>query len=122
MLIQLQTLARPANFLAALVLSLQLFCVSALAADTAPNAALVNSNNLSLQVLAGACANCHGTDGRLGGAIPAIAGRPAGILEAQLLAFKRGEQPNATVMTRHAAGYSDAELAALAAYFSSLNR
>lgn len=82
----------------------------------------IDAESLHIQVLAGACANCHGTDGRLGGTIPAIAGRPAGVLESQLLSFKRGEQPNTTVMTRHASGYTDNELAALAAYFSSLGR
>lgn len=80
------------------------------------------TDTLQIQVLSGACANCHGTDGRQADAIPAIAGRPASVLEAKLLAFKRGEDPTATVMTRHATGYSDAELAALAEYFSKLGR
>lgn len=75
-----------------------------------------------IQVLAGACSNCHGTEGRLAGAIPAIAGRPAGVLESQLLSFKRGEQPHATVMDRLAKGYTDAELAALAEYFATIDK
>lgn len=80
------------------------------------------SDSLQIQVLSAACANCHGTDGNQGGAVPVIAGRPAGVLESQLLAFKRGEDPKATVMPRHAAGYTDDELAALANYFSKLGR
>lgn len=80
------------------------------------------SDSLQIQVLSAACANCHGTDGDQGGAVPVIAGRPAGVLESQLLAFKRGEDPKATVMPRHAAGYTDDELAALANYFSKLGR
>lgn len=75
-----------------------------------------------IQVLAGSCANCHGTEGRLAGSIPAIAGRPARVLEAQLLSFKRGEQPHATVMDRLAKGYTDAELAALAQYFATVDK
>lgn len=101
-------------WLAAALTSLAL--VSTAQADNTPSA------SLQIQVLSGACANCHGTDGRLGGAIPVIAGRPAGVLESQLLAFKRGEDPKATVMSRHASGYTDDELTALADYFSKLGR
>lgn len=73
------------------------------------------------EVLAGSCANCHGTEGRLAGVIPAIANRPASVLEAQLLAFKNDEEPRATVMDRIARGYSDDELRALAQYFANLD-
>lgn len=75
-----------------------------------------------VEVLAGSCANCHGTEGRLAGVIPAIAHRPAGVLEAQLLAFKRDQEPRATVMDRIAKGYTDDELRALAQYFANLER
>ncbi len=87
-------------------------------ADT-PNPAAAT---LQLQVLSAVCANCHGTDGNQGGAVPVIAGRPASVLESQLLAFKRGEEPRATVMPRLTSGYTDDELAALADYFSRLGR
>ncbi len=72
-----------------------------------------------LEVMAGSCANCHGTSGQLAGAIPSIAGRPVSILEAQLIAFHRGEQPQTTVMDRIARGFTEEELQALAAYFAS---
>ncbi len=75
-----------------------------------------------VSLMAGTCANCHGTDGQLAGAIPAIAGRPATVLEAQLLAFKQGLQPNTTVMDRIAKGFTDAELSALADYFANINK
>lgn len=68
-------------------------------------------------VLAGSCANCHGTDGKGGGAIPAIKGRPEEALLRQLQAFKAGTAP-ATVMGRLAKGYSDTQLAALAKHFA----
>lgn len=94
------------------------FALGTVAHAETPNTA----PNLQMQILSGTCSNCHGTDGRSNGAVPALAGRPASVLEAQLLAFKNGEDPNATVMTRHAKGYTDAELAALADYFSKLGR
>lgn len=74
------------------------------------------------RLLAAACANCHGTDGKLGGAIPAIAGRPASVLENQLQAFKQGQIANATIMDRISRGYSDDELKRLAQHFSRITR
>jgi cytochrome subunit of sulfide dehydrogenase len=76
-----------------------------------------------LAVLAGGCANCHGTDGRLErGAGPAIAGKPVSVLEAQLLAFRAGEDPDATIMPRLARGFTEDELRALARYFAEIER
>lgn len=74
------------------------------------------------RLLAAACANCHGTDGKLGGAIPAIAGRPASVLESQLQAFKQGKVATATIMDRISRGYSDEELTQLAQHFSGIAR
>ncbi len=71
-----------------------------------------------VSILAGTCANCHGTDGRSPGSIPSIAGQPYAVLLAQLNAFKAGEIVGATVMTRLARGYTDEEIEALARYFS----
>lgn len=76
--------------------------------------------DLDLSVLAQTCANCHGTDGRSPGAIPSLAGRDFDLLSRRLIAFKAGEADDATVMTRHATGYSDEELQALARYFSEI--
>lgn len=61
------------------------------------------------------CFSCHGTDGRSAGAIPSLTGMSAQQAEKMLKGFKSGELP-ATVMTRHAKGYTDAELEALANY------
>lgn len=91
-----------------------LLSVSAVASETASHA--------QTRLLAAACANCHGTDGKLGGAIPAIAGRPASVLERQLLAFKQGQVPGATIMDRISRGYSDEELRQLAQHFSRITR
>lgn len=73
-------------------------------------------------VLAGPCANCHGTDGRSPGQIVSIAGRPEAVLLAQLKAFKSDTPPpGTTIMNRLAKGYSDEQLSALAAHFSKIS-
>ena len=78
-------------------------------------------STFDVTVLAGACANCHGTDGRSPGGMPSLAGRPESALKAQLLAFKSSTPPSGTtVMNRLAKGYTDEELAALAKHFSQI--
>ena len=73
-------------------------------------------------VLAGPCASCHGTDGRSPGPIVSIAGRPAALLLDQLKAFKSDTPPaGTTVMGRLAKGYTDEQLASLAAHFSKIS-
>ena len=61
------------------------------------------------------CYSCHGTDGRSAGSIPGLTGMNAKQAETMLKGFKSGELP-ATVMSRHAKGYTDVELEALANY------
>ncbi len=61
------------------------------------------------------CYSCHGTDGRSPGSIPSLTGKNAQQALLMLKEFKSG-QLAATVMTRHAKGYTDAELEALANY------
>ncbi|BAV32402.1 cytochrome C [Sulfuricaulis limicola] len=61
------------------------------------------------------CYSCHGTDGRSAGAIPSLTGITADQAKTMLMGFKSGALP-ATVMTRHAKGYTDAELEAIANY------
>ncbi|HEX6733320.1 MAG TPA: c-type cytochrome [Azonexus sp.] len=63
------------------------------------------------------CFNCHGTEGRINSAIPAIAGRDREYLAQTLLAFKAGTK-QATIMHQLAKGYTDEEIAVLADYFS----
>jgi len=67
--------------------------------------------------IAATCANCHGTDGRSQGGIPALAGYPADRLVATLADFKSGKKP-ATIMHQIAKGYTDAQIASVAAYFA----
>ncbi len=72
-----------------------------------------------VSVLAGTCANCHGTDGKSRTNIPPLAGRPAATLAALLKAYK-GETPppGTTIMNRLAKGYTDEQIEALAKYFA----
>jgi sulfide dehydrogenase cytochrome subunit len=82
-------------------------------------AAFAQGRDVSL--LASACFNCHGTDGRSPGSIGSIAGRPELELSTRLKAFKSDPPPaGTTIMNRIARGYSDADLEALAAYFSGI--
>lgn len=82
-------------------------------------ATAAEQSTFDVTVLAAACANCHGTDGRSPGSIPTIAGRPEAALFEQLKAFKADTPPaGTTVMNRLAQGLSDEQLAALALHFS----
>lgn len=68
-------------------------------------------------VLSGTCFGCHGPDGNSAGAIPTIAGKDAKFIEDQLKAFASGVRP-ATVMGRHAKGYTDEEIKLIAKFFA----
>ena len=67
--------------------------------------------------LAEGCSSCHGIEGRGGRAIPSLAGQDEARLREQMHEFAKGNA-RSTVMSRLMAGYSDEEIAALAAYFS----
>ena len=72
----------------------------------------------SAAMLANACAGCHGTLGASAGpSMPNLAGQSQPYLVAAMQAFRSGARP-ATVMGRLAKAYSDAEILALAEYFS----
>ena len=72
------------------------------------------------EALSQACTSCHGIDGTSPGAMPALAGRPKDELISLMLAF-REEGSEATIMNRIVRGYTNDELAALAAYFSNVD-
>ncbi|MEO8883519.1 MAG: c-type cytochrome [Devosia sp.] len=69
--------------------------------------------------LGDSCTACHGIDGQSQGSIPSIGGVDRMTLLNALVAFK-ADKGDATIMNRIARGYTDAELAALADYFSSV--
>jgi sulfide dehydrogenase cytochrome subunit len=70
-------------------------------------------------LLASTCFACHGTDGKSPGAIPSIYGFPAQVMEMQLRTFRDGTRA-ATVMDRHAKGYTDEEISLIADYLSKI--
>lgn len=86
----------------------------------APLAAQIADPELS--VLAGTCVTCHGPDGRSPGAIPSLAGRSAGELAAAMLAARGGAPETGTVMPRLMPGYSEAQIEALATWFSEVGQ
>jgi sulfide dehydrogenase cytochrome subunit len=81
-------------------------------------ARVVSSDEITRGVmLSNSCAACHGTDGRSPGEIPSINGKSAEFLSQALHDFRDGKRP-ATVMGRHASGYTDDEIELIADYFS----
>ena len=64
------------------------------------------------------CAGCHGIDGRSPGSMPSIAGKSSDFIATALRQFSSGARP-ATVMGRHATGYTDEEIQLIADYFAS---
>lgn len=70
---------------------------------------------------AATCATCHGTDGRAEPGTIALAGKNEQDMREKLLAYKNDAQP-ATVMHQISKGYSDEQLAALAAWFSAQDK
>lgn len=88
-----------------------------LAAGFAPLTA-VQADKLSRgAILSASCEGCHGMEGRSPGAIPAIAGKSRDYLVETLKRFGSGEG-QATVMGRHASGYTEDEIRLIADYFS----
>ena len=95
--------------------------VAAVAAIAASVVSPALADETAPDVLANACAACHGTDGMSPGAIPTLQGLSSGEIETMLSSFRSGELEG-TVMNRIAKGYTDLEIKALARYFGSLGR
>jgi cytochrome c553 len=73
------------------------------------------------EYLSSACVTCHLTTGRQVGGIPAIVGWPEDQFVAVMKAYRAKDRDN-QVMRTLAADLKDDEIAALAAYFSSLTK
>lgn len=101
----------------------KMLAVMAWLAATAMPAAAQDSAALYVRSLAATCANCHGTQGRAqpGSSVVSLAGMPAEQLIAQMAAFKAGTR-SATVMHQLAKGYTDAQIAQIAAYFAAQDK
>lgn len=88
-----------------------------------PSFAPSNLTDKGVRSLAANCSACHGTEGRSapGATVPGLAGRARDDILGAMTQFKEGKRP-ATLMHQIAKGYSDAEIAALADYFSKQSR
>lgn len=88
-------------------------------ASPGPHFAAANLSPKGVQSMASACAMCHGTNGKpvAGSAVAGLAGRRASEIVQSMAQFKAGTKP-ATIMHQIARGYSEAEVAALAEFFS----
>lgn len=72
-------------------------------------------------LVAEGCVGCHGPGARGSGSVVGLAGRDARELATAMMAFRAGERTG-TIMNRIAKGYTDAEIAAVAAYLAGLRR
>lgn len=79
--------------------------------------AQTGSEATSTRVLAGNCANCHGTTGNALGAMPSLAGQPKSFIVDQMKAFRDGKRP-ATIMHQLAKGYTDQQVEQIAEFLS----
>lgn len=68
--------------------------------------------------LAASCAICHGSEGRaVTSSVVSLAGMPREQIATQMRAFRDGKRP-ATVMHQIAKGYTDAQIDAMAQWYS----
>ncbi|HKW80563.1 MAG TPA: c-type cytochrome [Casimicrobiaceae bacterium] len=88
---------------------------AALAASSAGALAEGNASTDRGRDIAAACASCHYGDA--GAVIPALAGLDPATIEQRMREFRDGRRPS-TIMRQIAHGYSDAQIAAAAAYLS----
>lgn len=72
-------------------------------------------------ILASSCFTCHGTDGKAIDPMPTLHGFSEQQIISAMQGFRAGMR-SATVMDRHASGYSDEEIAELARYFGSMSK
>ncbi len=72
----------------------------------------------SARVLASNCFQCHGTNGRSVGGIDRLAGMSASELSGEMREM-RAKAPGNDMMKVHARGYTDAQIAEIAAFFAS---
>ncbi len=94
------------------------FLAAAVLALAAPWALAQSPDANLARNLAATCANCHGITGTSQGAMPSLAGRDATYIVDQMRQFREGKR-SATIMHQLSKGYSDEQIAAIAAYFAS---
>lgn len=78
----------------------------------------VSAQDLSkARYLAANCANCHGTDGKSVGGTESLAGYDRDRFIRTMTEFREGKKP-ASIMHQLSKGYTDEQIAQLAAFFS----
>lgn len=97
-----------------------LICALSAAVPTLPRAE--DFPPMTVQILAGPCASCHGPGGHSPGAIPSIAGLSQADAVEKMLAFRNDADPAATVMPRLMKGYDEDQIRALAHWFAEGDR
>lgn len=75
-----------------------------------------------VEVMAKSCLACHGAQGQGPGHMPAIKDFTAEGLVNKLMTYRKDGDPDATVMQRHAAGYTEDEIQAIAQYIANLDQ
>ncbi|MBT9505401.1 c-type cytochrome [Rhodoferax sp.] len=80
-----------------------------------------SADALQVRSMAASCASCHGTNGVAQQGMESLAGQAKEDLLKKMLDFKTGKKP-ATIMHQLSKGYSDEQLAQLAAYFAALKK
>ncbi len=88
----------------------------AIATTSTPAWGQIADPNLGRNMAAN-CANCHGTNGMSVGGTAALAGQSRESLIKALTEFREGKRP-ATIMHQLSKGYSDEQIALIAAYLS----
>jgi cytochrome c553 len=97
--------------------------VSAIAIAAMPFVAQAGGDAAAGKARAAVCSSCHGVNGKaMIPTYPNLAGQNAQYLELSMKAYKTGQRTGgqAAIMAGMAAPLSDADIANLAAYFSSL--
>jgi len=72
------------------------------------------------RLLASNCFQCHGTNGKAVSGFERLAGMSASELKSELAEMKVENEDG--IMGAHAAAYTDAQIAAMAAYFASIRK
>lgn len=72
---------------------------------------------LHARAWAASCSSCHGTEGRAVPGMISLAGVPKEAAIQKMMDYKAGRIPQATIMHQIAKGYTDEQIAAIAAYF-----
>lgn len=80
---------------------------------------LAGAVDVHTRTIAATCMSCHGPEGKSLNDIPSLAGIDKDQFVKKMKGFKSGERKG-TIMKKHAAGYTEAEYAALGEYFASL--